>query len=144
MEPATIVSLIAVGINTVVGVILAKQIKSQAAVLTQYKDLVTAMDPAKIKAAMELVEQGYDAKYKLWAQNELHKAMEGMQSHILNINQTTVNEYNELMSFAIFFANSLTPIGRERFFSDLKQTGHLVRKHWGEKHGKGGTGAGAK
>lgn len=130
MEPVVIIALLGICVNITVGIILVRQIKAQSTMLQQYRDLISAMDPTKIKQANELIEQGIEMKHKMWAAKELNAMSDVMQKQLLTMNEHVRDEYNEMFVFILSVLQAQPPVPRETLLTKrLPHSSKELRKH---------------
>ena len=119
------VSIIA---NVIVGIILAKMIKAQGDLINQYKDLVSTIDPAKIKSAVEILEQGIEMKHKILATSEVQKFTDDFMRRIGSVESEVAKQYNELMNLAVNILMHQNIATRETIYSALPTVGPSLKR----------------
>lgn len=140
MDTTEILITISITANVIVGIILAKMIKAQGALINQYKDLVSTIDPAKIRSAVEFLEQGIEMKHKILATSEVQKFTDDFMRRMGSVESEVSKQYNELMNFAVNVLLHQNIDTRESIYSALKLVGPSLRKIvFGMEHSAGAT-----
>ena len=125
--------IIVVAVQLLVGVILWNQVRSQSAVLGHYKDLLSSIDPGKMKSQMDLIEKATEMKHKALAAQQVEElAKEAMRTGRM-IDADFGKKYNEMMGVHLFHIGKLKGHAREEALSWFPNCAEDMRRHLNDK-----------
>lgn len=129
MDQVTLLIVIQIVTQIVVGIVLWGRIKSQDAILGHYKNLVEAIDPAKMKAQMATMEEATEMKHRALAAKQVEQIAEDALKFGIHADQQFTAQYNEMMGVHLFHIGKLKGPEREIALAWFPTSHEVMRKH---------------
>lgn len=129
MDPVIALIVVQIATQLVVGLVLWNRIKSQDAILGHYKNLVEAIDPAKMKAQMAAMEEATEMKHRALAAKQVEQITEDALKFGIHTDQRFTAQYNELLGVHLFHIGKLKGPERETALAWFPASHEVMRRH---------------